>query len=56
MPFEQAKSAEFADERSDIFSLGATFYHMLTGQAPVPEGTAEPVAHVTATYSIPQAR
>jgi serine/threonine protein kinase len=37
---EQARSARSADIRSDIFSLGCTFYYMLTGRPPFPGETA----------------
>jgi predicted Ser/Thr protein kinase len=42
---EQALEPRAADVRSDIYSLGCTFYHTLTGCAPVPEGTAAKKLH-----------
>src|SRR6266851_2413205 len=42
---EQALEPREADSRSDIYSLGCTFYHALTGQTPVPDGTAAKKLH-----------
>ncbi|MDD4788960.1 MAG: protein kinase [Pirellulales bacterium] len=36
---EQARDPRNADTRSDIYSLGCTFFYMLVGRPPFPEGT-----------------
>jgi len=47
---EQARNSRNADTRSDIYSLGCTLFHMLTGQAPFAQGdlTERLLKHVEA--------
>ena len=46
---EQARDSKAADIRSDLYSLGCTWYHMLVGRAPFSEGslTNKLAAHAT---------
>jgi serine/threonine-protein kinase len=46
---EQAKGGQEVDRRADIYSLGATFYHLLTGKPPFTGANAKEIIrkHIT---------
>ncbi|HVJ69548.1 MAG TPA: protein kinase, partial [Caulifigura sp.] len=55
---EQARNSKATDIRSDIYSLGCTWYHMLTGVPPYGEGsvTNKLQAHASAPIPDPRSR
>lgn len=53
---EQARNSKLADIRSDLYSLGCTWYQMLTGQAPYPDGSVTNKLQAHAIKPIPDPR
>lgn len=53
---EQARNSKSADIRSDLYSLGCTWYQMLTGEPPYPEGSLTNKLQAHAIKPIPDPR
>lgn len=55
---EQARNSRSADVRSDIYSLGCTWYYLLTGGPPFPDGsvTNKLKAHFDTPFPDPRAK
>ena len=53
---EQARDSKAADVRSDIYSLGCTWYFLLTGQPPYPDGSLTNKLQSHAQKPIPDPR
>ncbi len=56
MPYEQAVNGDLVDGRSDLFALGATLYHLLTGRVPFVGETHEEIVREKAQDSYQPAR
>jgi len=56
MPWEQTLNAGLVDQRSDLFALGATYYHLVTGRVPFPGKDVASVARLKEMGSFPAAR
>ena len=56
LPPEQVQDAKTVDGRADIYSLGATFYEMLTGQHPYPGKTTYEILHKLFSDPVPDPR
>lgn len=53
---EQARNSKLADIRSDLYSLGCTWYQMLTGTPPYPEGSVTNKLQAHAIKPVPDPR
>jgi len=53
---EQARNAKHVDQRTDIYALGATFYHLLTGKLPFTGNTALELIMAKEKGTYPHAR